>query len=288
MTGGEKTGRGMAGRVTSSTPSVPRRRRRVRRLRAPLTGAQGVFAAIGTFVVLIAIWAAVTLGGLVNPLFLPSPLDVVRALGEQAADGSLASDIAVSVYRITVGYLIAVVMAVPLGVLMGVNGWARSAVEPLMDFIRYMPVVAFVPLTIIWAGTDDLQKFLIIWMGTFFQLVLLVCDAVMQVPANLIEFGETLGLKRHEIVTRIVFPAAMPRIWDALRVSLGWAWTWLVVAELVAATSGLGYRITVSQRYFATDVIIGYVVVLGILGLCFDQIMRAIGRHAFRKWEGRR
>ena len=125
-------------------------------------------------------------------------------------------------------------------------------------------------------------------MGTFFQQVLLICDAVMQVPANLIEFGETLGMSRMGIVMRIVFPASMPRIWDALRVSLGWAWTWLVVAELVAATNGLGYRITVSQRYFATDVIIGYVIVLGILGLFFDQVMRFIAHRAFSRWEGRR
>lgn len=263
-------------------------RKHSRRLRTPLNRRQRVIAPIVTFAVLLGVWAAATESGMVDPLFLPSPTAVVQALADQAAQGVLWTDIGTSVYRITVGYLIAVVMAVPLGVMMGVSEWALSAIEPLMDFIRYMPVVAFVPLTIIWAGTDDLQKFLIIWMGTFFQLVLLVCDAVLQVPQNLIDFGETLGMRKSEIILRIVFPSSLPRIWDALRVSLGWAWTWLVVAELVAATSGLGYRITVSQRYFATDVIIGYVVVLGILGLFFDQVMRAIGRHAFKRWEGRR
>ncbi|MBT1165217.1 ABC transporter permease [Bifidobacterium simiarum] len=263
------------------------KRRRSRRLRTPLSRGQRIAAPLVTFAVLLALWALVTETGMVDPLFLPSPSAVAQALVDQAAQGALWTDIGTSVYRITVGYLIAVVMAVPLGVMMGVNEWVLSAVEPLMDFIRYMPVVAFVPLTIIWAGTDDLQKFLIIWMGTFFQLVLLVCDAVMQVPQNLIDFGETLGMRKHDIIMRIVFPSSLPRIWDALRVSLGWAWTWLVVAELVAATSGLGYRITVSQRYFATDVIIGYVVVLGILGLFFDQVMRAIGKRAFKRWEGR-
>lgn len=263
------------------------KRRKSRRLRAPLRRGQRIAASLATFVVLLALWAAVTETGMVDPLFLPSPSAVAQALVDQASQGVLWSDIGTSVYRITVGYLIAVVMAVPLGVMMGVSEWVLSAIEPLMDFIRYMPVVAFVPLTIIWAGTDDLQKFLIIWMGTFFQLVLLVCDAVMQVPQNLIDFGETLGMRKSRIIMRIVFPSSLPRIWDALRVSLGWAWTWLVVAELVAATSGLGYRITVSQRYFATDVIIGYVVVLGILGLFFDQVMRAIGKRAFKRWEAR-
>lgn len=261
------------------------RRRPARRLRTPLPRGKRLSISLGTFLVLLLIWYAGTAFGTVNPMFLPSPGRVVTALITQWQQGNLLPDIGVSVYRITVGYLIATVMAVPLGVAMGVSGWARAAAEPLMDFIRYMPVVAFVPLTIIWAGTDDLQKFLIIWLGTFFQQVLLICDAVAIVPASLINFGETLGLSRFRIVMRIVFPAALPRIWDALRVSLGWAWTWLVVAELVAATSGLGYRITVSQRYFATDVIIGYVIVLGVLGLFFDQVMRAVSRMAFSRWE---
>ncbi len=271
-----------------SPHATPGRPRRTKRLRSALKPQFGLLISLSTFCVLLAIWAAVTETGLMDPLFLPSPSSVVKALAEQSSDGTLWQDIGVSVYRITVGYLIATAMALPLGIGMGVSAKIRAAAEPLMDFIRYMPVVAFVPLTIIWAGTDDFQKFLIIWMGTFFQQVLLICDAVMQVPANLIEFGETLGMSRMGIVMRIVFPASMPRIWDALRVSLGWAWTWLVVAELVAATNGLGYRITVSQRYFATDVIIGYVIVLGILGLFFDQVMRFIAHRAFSRWEGRR
>lgn len=131
-------------------------------------------------------------------------------------------------------------------------------------------------------GIDDPQKFLIIWMGTFFQQVLMVSDAVRQTPRSLIELGETLGLSNGRILTRIVLPSSAPRLWDMLRITLGWAWTWLVVAELVAASTGLGYRITLAQRYLSTDIIIGYVVVLGVLGLVSDQIMRALGRALFR------
>jgi NitT/TauT family transport system permease protein len=90
-----------------------------------------------------------------------------------------------------------------------------------------------------------------------------------------------------KILVRIVFPSALPLIWDALRISLGWAWTWLVVAELVAATEGMGYRITQAQRFLETDLIIGYVIVLGLLGLVFDQVMRALGRQFFRYLKGR-
>ena len=145
-----------------------------------------------------------------------------------------------------------------------------------------MPVVAFVPLTILWSGTGDAQKFLIIWIGTFFQQVLLIQDNVKRVPADFIGLGRTLGLRDGKILVKIVVPCALPGIWDTLRISLGWAWTWVVVAELVAATSGLGYRITVSQRYFQTDTIIGYILFLGVLGLITDQAMKAAERLLFR------
>lgn len=238
-----------------------------------------------TFLVLGAAWYAATASGLVDPLFLPSPGAVVDQLGNQIGNGQLWDDLRVSVYRISVGYLLACAMAIPLGLLMGSYRLWEAAVEPLVDFVRYMPVVAFVPLSILWVGTDDLQKFLIIWLGTFFQQVLLIMDAAKRVPHDLVDLGRTLGMKDRTILRWIVLPGAAPGIWDALRISLGWAWTWLVLAELVAATSGLGYRITVSQRYFNTDVIIAYVLVLGLLGLLSDQIMKAIGRKLFRYQE---
>lgn len=234
-----------------------------------------------TFVLLLAAWWLLSLSGVTDSKFLPAPVDVLQALGRQAVNGELAADITVSFYRILTGFTLATVMALPLGTLMGVNSRAEAALEPLMDFIRYMPVVAFVPLTIVWAGIDEAQKFLIIWLGTFFQQVLMVADAVRRTPPDMLRLGETLGFTRFQLIARIVVPGALPRIWDALRVTLGWAWTWLVVAELVAAKSGMGFRITVAQRFFATDIIIAYVFVLGVLGLVLDQIARALGRRFF-------
>jgi NitT/TauT family transport system permease protein len=251
-------------------------------VREKLTKRQWLATSLGTFAVLFAAWFAVTETGLVSDLFLPSPRAVIGALAERAHAGDLWSDIGISVYRITMGYLLASIMALALGPLMGVSARIEAALEPLFDFIRYMPVVALVPLTILWVGVGDSQKFLIIWLGTFFQQVLMVADAVRQVPQPLVHLGETLGMGRFAILTRIVFPSAWPRIYDTLRITLGWAWTWLVVAELVAASSGMGYRISVAKRYFETDTIIGYILVLGVLGLCFDQAMRALGRGLFR------
>ncbi len=225
---------------------------------------------------------------LVDPLFLPPPSDVFTKLGELAGDGTLANDTGISVYRITVGFVIATAMAVPLGVLIGTYRIWEAALEPMTDFIRYMPVVAFVPLTIIWIGTDDTQKFAIIWIGTFFQQVLLVMDNVKRTPHDFIDIGRTLGMKDRSILARIVVPSSAPGIWDSMRITLGWAWTYLTLAELVAATSGLGYRITVGQRFFQTDLIIGYIIVLGVLGLLTDQIMKFTGRRLFRWAEVRR
>jgi NitT/TauT family transport system permease protein len=258
------------------------------RLTARLDGWQFAAIAGAVFLLLLALWWLATATGWVGPLFLPAPGAVWRRLLELAGNGQLWEDCRVSIYRIVAGFLIASVLAVPIGVLIGCFRFWEAAIEPLVDFIRYMPVVAFVPLTILWTGTGDTQKFLIIWIGTFFQQVLLIMDNVKRVPWDFIDIGRTLELPERQILTRIVVPSALPGIWDSLRISLGWAWTWLVLAELVAATSGLGYRITVAQRFFQTDTIIGYILVLGCLGLVTDQGMKAIGRRLFAHVESRR
>jgi NitT/TauT family transport system permease protein len=271
----------MAPQRAAVTPGPSTSARRRRRIGARLGRRDYLLTSIATFIVLLAAWSAVTLSGLVPGLFLPSPVAVAQRLVLQVQNGQLVTDATVSVYRIACGFLIATVVAVPIGVVIGTSGRVEAALEPLVDFVRYMPVVAFVPLTILWVGIGDSQKFLIIFLGTFFQQVLLIADAVRMTPRPLIDLGETLGLTNPQILRRIVLRSSAPRIWDALRITLGWAWTWLVVAELVAATSGLGYRITLAQRYFQTDTIITYVLILGVLGLITDQIMRALGRRMF-------
>lgn len=266
---------------TASGPAM--RRRRSSGIGAPIARSRFLMIAVAVFTGLGLAWWAATGLDLVKPIFLPSPASVATQLGKLWADGTLFTDLEASIYRISVGFLIASVLAIPIGVLIGSFRTWEAAIEPLVDFIRYMPVVAFVPLSILWAGTSDVQKFLIIFIGTFFQQVLMIMDNVKRVPADFVGLGRTLGLPDRKILTRIVVPSALPGIWDTLRISLGWAWTWLVLAELVAATSGLGYRITVSQRYFQTNTIVGYILLLGILGLITDQVMKALGKVLFRQ-----
>ena len=268
-----------ATRVTP--PSQPRRLGRLR-LGGTLTRPEVLTIATSGFALLCCVWWFVTEAGLVKPIFLPTPASVIGKLVQLARDGTLATDLSISLYRIMAGFLIASALAIPVGVVLGTFRFWQAAVEPLIDFVRYMPVVAFVPLSILWTGTGDAQKFLIIFIGTFFQQVLMVIDNVKRVPSDFIGLGRTLGLPDRKILARIVVPSALPGIWDTLRISLGWAWTWLVLAELVAATSGLGYRITVSQRYFETNTIIGYILLLGLLGLLTDQAMKALEPVIFR------
>lgn len=251
-------------------------------LTASVGSRQFITIAILVFLVLGLAWWLVTWAGWVTALFLPPPGKVMARLQELAASGKLLDDMLISIYRISLGFLISTAFALPIGILIGSYRAWEAAIEPLVDFIRYMPVVAFVPLTILWTGTGDTQKFLIIFIGTFFQQVLLVMDNVKSVPRDFINLGRTLQMPETRILTRIILPSAMPAIWDSMRISLGWAWTWLVVAELVAATSGLGYRITTAQRFFQTDTIFGYLLLLGILGLATDQAMKWASRKLFR------
>ena len=263
--------------------SEPARRRRPRvTIGGPIALRTYVLVAALGFVIFVILWITARQLDLAPKLLLPGPGDVLARLVKLAGDGTLTGDMASSVWRITVGFLAATAIAIPIGVLIGTYRIAEAFIEPFVDFVRYMPVVSFVPLTMVWLGIDDTQKFAIVFIGTFFQEVLLVMDNTKRVPMELVNIGRTLGMRDAGVLLRIVVTSAAPFIWDTLRISLGWAWTWVVVAELVAATSGLGYRTNVAIRFGQMDTIIGYLIVLGILGLITDQVMKSVGRALFR------
>jgi NitT/TauT family transport system permease protein len=255
------------------------------RLYSPIDPRAYMVIAICSFALLIAGWWLAAEFDLAKDIFLPSPIDVWNNGVELARDGVLWDDTRTSFLRITIGFAISTAMALPIGILIGSYRAAEAAIEPSVDFIRYMPAVAFVPLSIVWVGVDETQKWLIIWIGTFFQQVLLVMDNVKRVPREYVDIGYTLGMKDRTVLRRVVLPASAPAIWDTLRITLGWAWTWLVVAELVAATDGLGHRIVVAQRYFQTETIFLGILIIGVLGLIMDQVMKFAGRRIFR-WAG--
>ena len=273
---------GSVAAAAAAAPPTPRRAPlRLLHLREEIPrpiylGAGAAF--IGLF---LLAWLLVTVSGAVSPIFLPSPGRVLSELSRQVSSGVLWSDMGTSVYRITVGWLISTIIAVPVGILMGNFRFFEGLLEPFVDLVRYMPAVAFVPLTILWLGVGDGQKFAILFIGTFFQQVLLVMDNVKNVPRDLIQVSYTFGLGRWEILRHVVLRAALPGIWDTLRITLGWAWTYLVVAELVAANGGLGYRIMRAQRFLETETIILGILVIGVLGIITDTLFKWSYRRLF-------
>jgi NitT/TauT family transport system permease protein len=270
--------------MKSSSP----RRRRLLELRAEIPTAVYAASGAGLIVILMLAWWLSTSLGLVSPIFLPSPASVGREFLRQLQEGILWIDLSASVYRITVGWLISTLFALPIGILMGNFRLFEGLFEPLVDLVRYMPAVAFIPLTILWLGVDDSQKFSILFIGIFFQQVLLVMDNVKNVQFDLIQVSYTFGLTKWEVLWHVVLRAALPGIWDTLRITLGWAWTYLVVAELVAANVGLGYRIMRAQRFLQTDTIILGIMVIGVLGLLTDYAFKISYRVFFPWVEGKR
>jgi len=232
---------------------------------------------------LFAVWCALSYGGLVRGDFLPTPGAVVAAAVAGIEDGSLPVNTWTSVAEIMSGFIIASVLAVPLGILMGSFKIVEAAIEPLTNFVRYLPVSALIPLLILWVGIDMWEKVSVIFIGTFFQQLILIADVSRGVSQDLLDVSYTLGANRRTVVARVLIPATMPGVMDTLRVTLGWAWTYLVVAELVAANKGLGYFILNSMRGLFTDQIFLGIMVIGLLGLATDQLFKLL-RHWMLPW----
>jgi len=253
-------------------------------VRDPISKRQYVFFAFAGFFIILAIWFLLAYFKAVNPLLLPSPTHVCKSVYVLFASHDFLFDIFSSIWRIMSGFLLAVLVAVPVGLLIGTFRPAEAFIQPVIEFVRYMPVPAFLPLCILWFGIGDLEKIIVIFLGTFFQLVILVADDARSVPDEFLEIGYTFGLGPVETVWKIILPGAGARIFDNLRVSCGWAWSYLVVAELVAANKGIGFVIIQSQRYLQVPNIIGGIMVIGILGIISDWLFKAVKRILF-PWE---
>jgi NitT/TauT family transport system permease protein len=238
--------------------------------------------ALAGFMAVFAAWTWLSHTDGTNPIFLPTPEAVWKAARALLADEKLWLDLRLSFFRVTSGFLLATVMGVPLGLWMGSFKVVEGLLQPLTEFVRYIPVPALIPILMVVFGIDELSKVTLIWVGTFFQLVLMVADEVRRVPYELLQVSYTLGARRGEVIRRVVWPAARPGIFDALRLCNGWAWTYVVVAELVAANEGLGYRILKFSRFLQTPQIWVYVIFLGLIGLALDFGFRALNRRLFR------
>jgi len=219
---------------------------------------------------LLCLWGVLSYSGVVGRDFLPAPGQVWREFVDMSGDGTLLHHTGVSLKEIYLGFLLSSVIAVPLGIFMGGFRIVAAALEPVVNFMRYLPVTALIPLLILWIGIGIEQKIAVIFLGTFFQQIVMVSDVARGVHEDLFNVSYTLGANRRQIVTRVLVPATLPGVFDTLRVTMGWACTFLVVAELVAADSGLGYMILQSMRGLNPAAIFVGIFVIGFLGLVTD------------------
>ncbi len=230
--------------------------------------------AVASFLLVFIAWCVASYSGKINTLLLPTPTHVLQTAIAQIQNGSLLADTKISVMRISLGFLASAILAIPLGILIGSYKTVEAAQEPLVGFIRYVPVPALIPLIMVAAGIGESAKILLIFIGTYFQMVIVVADVTRQVPHDLINAARTLGAKPRQLLFNVLLPATLPGLMDTCRTMIGWAWTYLVIAEVVATDSGLGYRIMKAQRFLRTEEIFVGIFVLGLLGLCTDMIFK--------------
>ena len=247
----------------------------------PVSGAVRIGLGVSFFVVFVAAWWAATASGWVPPLFLASPAKAAAAGWSLMTEYGFAGDIGVTVWRVVGGFVIAAAIGVPLGLAMGAWKPVEAFFEPFISFARYLPASAFIPLLILWAGIGEAQKLSVIVIGSLFQIVIMVAVTAGATRMDLVEAAYTLGSRPGGIVRRVILPSAAPSVMETLRLVLGWAWTYVIVAELVGASSGIGHMIMDSQRLMDTGQMIFGIIVIGLIGLVTDLLFRALNKALF-------
>ncbi|MFT4242286.1 MAG: ABC transporter permease [Acidovorax sp.] len=255
-----------------------------RRRLAPLEPVRPVtrwLLGVAFFILFFVVWAAFTLGGFVSPTFLASPVAMAHEGWLLFTEFGFLHDIGMTVWRVLGGFVLAAIVAVPLGIAMGAHKGVEAFLEPFVSFCRYLPASAFIPLLILWAGLGELQKLLVIFIGSVFQIILMVAVTVGNARKDLVEAAYTLGASANGIVRRVLIPGAAPDIAETLRLVLGWAWTYVIVAELIGSSSGIGHMITDSQALLNTGQIIFGIIVIGLIGLVSDALFKWANRRLF-------
>lgn len=280
-----------ATRTVTASPTTTRRRRRSF-VSTYLTPKRGIprrtIAILGVlgFVVILTVWTVVAIltynkDVAVEVQLIPRPDVVIVAWVDMVLHLGFLADVGWSTFRIVAGFALAALVAVPLGLLMGSFEVVRAFFQPPINAIRYMPASAFIPLLILTEGIGETEKLTLIWIGVFFQLVLIVMDIAHRVPGEMLNVAYTLGASRWTVFRKVFLPATFPEVVDALRITMGWAWTYLIVAELVAAQAGIGNFILIAERFFRADRIIAAIITIGVLGLITDFLFATYHRWAF-------
>ncbi|MBI4319441.1 MAG: ABC transporter permease [Chloroflexi bacterium] len=231
----------------------------------------------------LLLWEGVVIAGIVDPFFLPPPHAVAASLFKLLLSGALLADAGWSLTRLFVGYSLAVISGVTLGILMG---WFKSLddfFDPLVEAVRPISPIALIPLAILWFGIGNEQKVFIIWIATFFPILINTYFGVKATPKVLIRAARTLGARERHMLWKVVIPSALPYIFSALRISMAIGFIVIIASEMVAAKNGLGYMIIDAERVYKTDVMFAGILTISTLGLIFDRILRHV-RSSLLPW----
>jgi len=255
----------------------------------PGSGSSTVISIV-TSISLIYLWWLVTTMGWVKPFFLPSPQSIaIRAVELASAKYSGATlwqHTQWSLYRVFTAFFCAVALAVPIGIGMGVNRVWRGIFDPPIEFYRPIPPLGYLPLTIIWLGIEDLQKIVLIFLAIFAPMALAARAGVRSVSIEQIHAAYSLGASRYQILRYVVFNGAMPEILTGMRIGIGFGWTTLVAAEMVAAQEGLGHMVLTAAEFLDTEVVILGIFMIGVIAYIFDLLMRFI-QFKLVPWKGK-
>ena len=251
-------------------------------IRGSLSGRQSFLLGLTGLVALFAVWQ---IGHWVTPelqrKFLPGVDEVVGKIGFLLANKDFISDIGVSLYRIYLSFFVACLVSVPLGLFMGCFVKVRALLNPTLGGLRYLPAASFVPLLLVYLGPTDTAKMALLFLGCVFFLIALILDNVLSVPKEFIESAQTMGASRKHIVLRVALPAAAPQILDSMRNMIAVSWTYLVIAEIVAATDGIGAVMMRGAKFLHIDVIMAGILTIGVLGVLTDILFRYASRFLF-------
>jgi taurine transport system permease protein len=262
---------------------------RTSRFSTPGEGSSTLISAV-TVVVLLALWWLASHLRWVPPLFLPTPEVVFERLYESAAgqltDAPLAEHFGWSMFRVFTAFIAACVTAIPIGVAMGVSRVMRGIFVPPIEFYRPLPPLAYLPLIVIWFGIDELSKILLIYLACFAPLAMSARAGVRSVSQEQIHAAYSMGATKRQVIFHVVVPAAMPEILTAMRIAIGFGWTTLVAAEMVAANKGLGQMVLNASNFLRTDIVIMGIIVIGVVAYLFDLLMRYV-EHVVVPWKGK-
>ncbi len=257
-------------------------------------GAPGVGNSMGisifTSIALIFLWWFITHMGWIRPLFLPSPEAVIAKFvdiwGEEFSGATLWGHIKASLFRVFGAFFLACITAIPIGIAMGVNRIFRGIFDPPIEFYRPIPPLGYLPLTIIWLGIEDTQKITLIFLAVFAPMALSARAGVRSVTIEQIQMAYSSGASRAQVIWHVILKGAMPEILTGMRIGIGFGWTTLVAAEMVAAEAGIGHMVLSAAEFLVTDVVIMGIIVIGAIAYTFDLLMRSVERKVV-PWKGK-